>query len=782
MLLVRDPFIASMKNHSRKFSSKDVLVILFLILISFLLLSPYLLNKNVLIWPNSGLGADVELNWPYFIRYRNDILERNITLWDNTIAIGRPVPGYISGLWLYPTTILLAFMPITLALSISSFIHVCLIGIFSYLLILNLFPVERSSALVGALVAMLNPKLISHLAGTHFNIIFGFAWTPLVIFGVWKAIMSRDYIFAMLAGFAFALQLPTHPQIPLVTVYLIIGMLLYRLARILSSNRWQIKYTYTYLVMSAKTICVTFLTAFLIGAVWIVPIMEYFPFTESIDFSSLSQFWHQLPVYMLFSLFGPTDFQFPEWTMYIGIVPLFLAFIALMGKYRRTSILLWSGVIITILIALGDQTPIYSLAKSVLPGIVYFRTRTRLWLFGSFLVALLAALGVDTAISNRNTVLVDRIQKTLRFPIEIYVFVSGIIILFQYVIVKSSAISLIRSSLSLLLLGVGYYVWRHYIDNNNLMIGVIVLAISIDLFPLDSSFMTSINPMDNFLKLDPVSEYISSQEGIYRIYSNSESMSYATSSIKNIGRIDGISNLQLRHSLDLAKIATGCRLDLFTGGFPPCIMGEYENIEVAHKDPNPNILGLLNVRYVVSDKHIDLPHLRLVYSYSGTNVYLNEMNLPRAFLVSGIIHSKSYDESLQLLEKADPQKYAIVEKDVALKNDTPQLEGNVQIVSNFPDEIDIRTQTNREAMLIYSEVWVPGWKATINRKSVPVLRVDAGLIGLVVPPGSSEINIRYDPLGWKAGWSITVVSLILATMTICILAYKKLIQRNRELI
>jgi hypothetical protein len=112
-----------------------------------------------------------------------------------------------------------------------------------------------------------------------------------------------------------------------------------------------------------------------------------------------------------------------------------------------------------------------------------------------------------------------------------------------------------------------------------------------------------------------------------------------------------------------------------------------------------------------------------------------------------------------------PEKYA-----AAVSGLNPgALEGSVGVIERRPGDIHLRVTSERDALLVYSEAWAPGWRATINSAQQPVMQVDSALLGVVVPAGVTEVRLYYLPTGWLISRWVTPISTLLAAITIFIL-------------
>lgn len=61
-------------------------------------------------------------------------------------------------------------------------------------------------------------------------------------------------------------------------------------------------------------------------------------------------------------------------------------------------------------------------------------------------------------------------------------------------------------------------------------------------------------------------------------------------------------------------------------------------------------------------------------------------------------------------------------------------------------------------MLVMSEVYYLGWKATANGSDSRIWKVDGGICGIEVPPGDSKIAMRYAPVSVYVGAALTTIA------------------------
>jgi uncharacterized membrane protein YfhO len=78
-----------------------------------------------------------------------------------------------------------------------------------------------------------------------------------------------------------------------------------------------------------------------------------------------------------------------------------------------------------------------------------------------------------------------------------------------------------------------------------------------------------------------------------------------------------------------------------------------------------------------------------------------------------------------------------------------------------PERVELRARADRRGLVVLSDVWFPGWKATVDGRDVPIHRVDYLLRGVVVGPGEHKIVMRYQPWSWRIGWIVSLLTALL---------------------
>jgi hypothetical protein len=177
-------------------------------------------------------------------------------------------------------------------------------------------------------------------------------------------------------------------------------------------------------------------------------------------------------------------------------------------------------------------------------------------------------------------------------------------------------------------------------------------------------------------------------------------------------------------------------------------------------------LSLLSVSDVMVDPDAEplrLPGLRLAYDGPDARVYSNPAALPRVFLVDRQQVVEGEDAALAAVTDPsfDGRSAAVTEEPIAGltgagSKDSP---GNARLAGYGRDETTVDVDAQRDSLLVLTDVWFPGWKASVDGQEVDVERVDYLLRGVPVPAGTHTVRLWYEPASWRAGWIISLLAL-----------------------
>jgi len=243
----------------------------------------------------------------------------------------------------------------------------------------------------------------------------------------------------------------------------------------------------------------------------------------------------------------------------------------------------------------------------------------------------------------------------------------------------------------------------------------------------------------------------SKQELPFRVYSPSYSIPRQIGAIYGIECADGVDPLYLRDYDIFMQTASGVLRSRYEVTIP-AMEGE-EEVAVVNREaiPNLKLLGFLNVKYLASEFPLMQEGLKEAGSWSGTWLYENNHYLPRAYLVSQVIRVDDLQQALEYLPIIDPEHLAVVESDSVFHLD--DLDGGtVDLLENTPNRIVYRVVSQGSAFLVLSQVYYPGWIATVNNQPVDIIKTNGVLSGVSLAAGENVVEFVYRPwLTWLSG-------------------------------
>ncbi len=168
---------------------------------------------------------------------------------------------------------------------------------------------------------------------------------------------------------------------------------------------------------------------------------------------------------------------------------------------------------------------------------------------------------------------------------------------------------------------------------------------------------------------------------------------------------------------------------------------------------------LLNLKYIISNREFIGP-FQLLRETPSYLVYRFEDYLPRAYFVGKARYAKSDDECLDMLNSSDfdMKNEVILLSAQQFDVEESKTPGSVAIKSLSPNNIKILTKNESPSILVMSEIWYPGWNASLNGKKVPLLRANYCIRAVHVPPGDNLIELKYRPALFFLGLFISLIT------------------------
>lgn len=185
------------------------------------------------------------------------------------------------------------------------------------------------------------------------------------------------------------------------------------------------------------------------------------------------------------------------------------------------------------------------------------------------------------------------------------------------------------------------------------------------------------------------------------------------------------------------------------------------------------VLNMLNTRYFI------LP-LQGGQTAPVFNPYANG----NAWFVDDVKYVDNANEEIDALHDTNPLYTAIVDKKFAEQIKSPVVSDNVSsdtlrsvtLTDYQPNALKYEVDSKNGGVVVFSEIYYPGWISYIDGKEVEHGRADYILRAMNVPAGKHQIEFRFDPKSLHTTETIAYTALAilaLGAIAVCFLWYRK---------
>lgn len=239
--------------------------------------------------------------------------------------------------------------------------------------------------------------------------------------------------------------------------------------------------------------------------------------------------------------------------------------------------------------------------------------------------------------------------------------------------------------------------------------------------------------------------------------------------------------------------AEGAGLELVTG-YDPIVLGHYQRLIrltafgssgeaksgnwVSLKQVRRfDALDALNVKYLLSPTPVELPEGRFAlrathpseprfFLYSEPSrgqllIYERARPRARAWVASHVVPASDEDSMFGMLENVDLDRADVA---VGPGAGTSTMGGDVRVIRSAPGLLELEVTAKATQLLVISEVWHPGWRATLDGEELPIVRVDGALFGVWLERDARGAHFvaRFKPPWIEAGLVMSLVSAAVA--------------------
>jgi uncharacterized membrane protein YfhO len=132
------------------------------------------------------------------------------------------------------------------------------------------------------------------------------------------------------------------------------------------------------------------------------------------------------------------------------------------------------------------------------------------------------------------------------------------------------------------------------------------------------------------------------------------------------------------------------------------------------------------------------------------------------------------------VEQYDVRETAVVFAGAGEGPSIPHPDDNLTVVRSSAGSLGLEATTSSRRFVVVSEVWHPGWSATVDGRTAKLERSDVALLGLWLEPGRHRVELRFWPPGLSIGLLISGLTLIGVLLMLTSLRAQRRAHREHE--
>ncbi len=694
-------------------------------------------------------------------------------------------------------------------------IHYFLAGFFTFILMRSK-KISISGALLSAVTFMFTPFLVAMGTFGHGSQMMTAAYIPLAFWAVDRLLEKRSILYIALTALALGLQLQRgHVQIAYYT-WMMVGLYFVYFSYL----RLRSGASATDVLKTGGLLAIALVWAFALASVLYLPVYNYTPYSirgggseGGVGFEYATG-WSFHPKEMLTYLvpsffgFGGSTYwgkmPFTDFPNYMGLIPLFLAILALIWRRNKTTVFFGILIFVSLLASFGRHFLFYQFLYDFLPFFKKFRVPVMILILVQFSVAAMAGYGLDNLIrfsrekmEKTTSEKIKRLTKRLAIAIGILI-AAGLILSLGKKSFFGTMSEIYPQSARYTTLELNqmrfdmFYkdTWKMiflFAIGGGITIGLLKRYVRPHLFGISLLFLTAadlwlvdfklVRPsgrgeMNRYLAQDETIEFIKRDEDIFRIFPVGRLFSDNKWAAHRIFSIGGYHAAKLKiYQEFLSK--QGIPKEFLSKYLKPSratkqgyVLKDIDEVSLKDRRAHSAALDMLNVKYVVSPYPIPDPQYKLVAQKKGyidghetsLNIYQKQSVLPRTFLVGKVKVVPDENKILDEMRSGafDPHEYALLEEVPEFEPES--VESSFARITDYGiHNIKLQASNLKPCLLVLSEIYYPeGWKAYLNGEEVKIYKTNYLLRSILLPPGDHRIEFVFDPWDFKLGLWISV--------------------------
>ena len=621
-----------------------------------------------------------------------------IPLWSNLVLSGAPFAADpLSGLWYLPGWLAYG-LPQPAGFNVTLLLHI-LWGGLGMVWLLSRLGLRREAALLGGIAFELMPKLFAHAAAGHITLVYAVSWTPWLFLAELyrqqpgKSGFTATFLPGLVLGVIFLAD-------PRWAVYAAGVWILWGLWQALRANPWN------QLLRWLPGGGLQALIALGLSAVLWLPLAQLTQLSTRSSLTAMDVLTLSLPPVQLASLIFPNIGGYAEWVVYPGAAVVLLTIYAVAVKRVRQQVGFWLVQALTgTVISLGSMWP-GAETVAQLPLVDLLRVPSRAWFLVGLSLVIVAAYAFNDLLEMTTRQEKPRWILPMVALTALSVFITAGLALMGGTLPTGIIWAAAAFSLGLALI---VLVNQFGAAKSGWAAGLVVLVVT-DLSGVNLAGVQFRSKCDVLSEGAGAALYLANQAGEFRVYSPSYSIPQQTAAELGLELADGVNPMQLASTAKFMEKAGNVPSNGYSVTIPAFASGD-PKVDNAGAMPDTELLGLLNVKYVVSEFALTNERLREVWQAGNTHIYENLDVKPRVWV--------------------QPAGDAVGTGNMSAGS----------IILNLPNQLKV--EVGGSGLVVISMVDYPGWSLTVDGKSAKKLRIANLLIGAEVGEGLHEVDLTF---------------------------------------
>jgi hypothetical protein len=274
----------------------------------------------------------------------------------------------------------------------------------------------------------------------------------------------------------------------------------------------------------------------------------------------------------------------------------------------------------------------------------------------------------------------------------------------------------------------------------------LVFLITVDLAAVDKRYFKETNykrSRDNsFFAATPADQAILQDKSHYRVYN----LSYLTGNGEN-----PFAEARTSYYHNSIGGYHGAKLRRYAEFYDSCMVAQTQQFVNRANEGNMSFndlpaFNMLNVKYIVIGQQAD-------------HVLPNPEAFGNAWFVQEIVPVADANTELQQTCSANTRRVAVIDTTkFHVGKVSSDSAANIRLTASGPSQMKYESDSQADGLAVFSEIWYPGWEATIDGQPAEVIRADYILRALKVPAGKHTIEFNFRPDPYTTGNAVTTAS------------------------